>query len=1369
MLQMSTHARWLPLLPARLSLAGVLCLCSLPGVTRGDASTDDESPLAHSAMPSQERELRQRLQRVSVGIAAGDTDESIELLRDVLENGGLTFVDVSWLEPGSGHTMERFAGAQRTAERLLLRLSPDSQRRYRQLVEPLATAALETAVRLTDVSRLREVIVRFPQTRAGLRALQTLATRFLDRGEWRAAEVAYIRIVRHSLLPTGQREAALGRIRIARQHSIAGQRRSPVDSPDHRLSARLFPAPEMPIWNRESESGRKTALVVRDAFVVHDEQSIPLLPRARPVVSGDVVFHRTLSGLTALNIESGQTLWNATLPGSAEAAPLTMNPSLQNLVSRSLSKQLQLDTVQSRFVVDADLLVTAEPLGHGRRPQLAPRGPFGGAAASPAHNGIVARYRKDGSTAWAFAASDLVTLQGTTFFTGPPTIVDDAAIGLVQVAETLHLYALSRDTGKLRWTLPIAEAPRRTVADIDWHAIACPVIEVNGTLVCPTAAGLVLGIDLVTRTRLWAIRFPRADVPPVIDRLPAVTTTPRRHWWLGWREVEYTVPDHSDTLDASDAPLVLAGPDSDALLAIRPSDGSILWRRHVESPLYVAEAASSGMVVVVERHAVTGLNPTTGKTVWRTPISEPVGRGCRVNLQIADGQPVEAHHVIPVRDGGFVGVRLSDGVVQKSARGQHALVGPLEFSHGRFVTQQLTGISAWPVAASSSKVASPAAEPGDDVFERLNSIHAAAREAAAAGQLERAFQLYADVLNLNPSSDVTAPATGPALLVRHDRLVQGELLDLIDAAEVPLQQKLRSQFDLWVQKAASSADPFAVQRFVGRWRGIPWAGELAVRDEARIGLDFARSQLDLLRLVEQQQPQASITAGHRLAEMYEARSYTRDAAALRSRIDADAAASPESSIWPTRTPTVSEQSERQADVGYRTIPVECPPGTLFERLNVNVSDDPRGMRLRFSGDGNSGYWQLSLPRSNSPFRGFPMLAKGWGVGHFLVLRIGAELFGITPFDSSGEPRARILWSRSLAEHQRLSSLQFDPSRPGFSINDLTLLDEFDRPIGRVGPVTAGTLCYQSGGKLICLETANGRRVWERNELPRDNLCTGDGRSIWLIQPDSGEASVIRALDGRQMDSFQLSSVLPFSGEILAAQGNLLTVGVPAEATASLNYRRVAVVDLEQRAVRWSTDPASSTESNDDKDRQDSFFAISSRRLGRLTHNGTLHFIDVPTGETISRNPVQRPSALRTAFCVTDAGSHVIALTETAELSFQQPRSVYRNPPLTGTLLALDSHTGKLLWQRQLDGVRLALDQPRNAPFLVLSYERKRAGADAGFHSILQVLDRRTGVDLRTHRSGETEERFVIEPNAAQNRASIRFARRSIRLDFAPSK
>lgn len=1320
-----------------------------------------DSPFAHSAIPLQKRETRQKLVRAAAAIEADKLAEAVELLRDVLSSRELGFVDLAAITPGEIKSeARRFVGVSFAVQQLLARLSPNGLRQFRQQVDPPAEHAIQAAVQNGQASMLRDVMLRFPGTGAGLTALERLAAQHLDHGQWREAEVAWLRVADHPLLPSERIAGVRERAEVARRRSAAGVSRDAIRSP------RLFPSVDAPVWQHASTAGRSTVRLVEDAFQVHASQAIARLPRARPEISGNLVIYREPNALSAVSLQTGQVVWSSSATGDNKPAPMAINPALQHLVSRSLAKQFQLDSVQSRFVVHGDLVFTAEWSRSGQRTQLKDSGlGFGQDATSPARNGIVARNKSDGTVAWTLSAGDLPGQPENAFFPGPPTVVGQQVVGQVQVGESVRLYSADRRTGAVGWVLPVAETGGISVADADRTVTACPVIEADGTLICPTAAGLVVGIDLLTRTPAWAIRYPRSDLPPKISRLPAVVAPARRHWWAGWREIEHVTgvdPESGGSI------VVLVGTDSDSIHAVDADSGAIRWQRVVSNPLYLAGTTEFGTVISVERHAVAAFSIGSGEEIWRTPLHEPLGRGSLIDLS---GPELKAdpHLVTPVRGNRFAAVRLSDGAVQLSDVGLIDFAGAMTFGNGRFVTQQTGGVSAWEPAAEA--VTRPTVDPllANGVESPLIKLHVAARNATRAGDFMKALKLYGDVLNGNPSSDVTAVSIGPARRVRHDRLIQGEVLDLISSADAEVRAELRQQFDVWAQQAADSADPFAIQRFVERWRGIPWVNSLAMRDEARIGFSFARSQLELLRLIDANvdgnanvEPDAN-AAARRLAGMYESRRYTRDAEAIRRMAGLEGDDARNSSPWPDRQPTSSEQTERQADVGYRIIPVKCEPGTLFQRLNVAISDDTNGMRIRFFGDGNSGYWQISLSRGNGAFRGFPMLARGWGIGHLVVLRVGAELFGITPYDASGEPRARILWTRSLIDFQRLGSLQFDASTPGFSINDLTFLDGFDRPIGRVGPVSADALCYQTGGRLICLDTATGRRLWERAELPRNRIVTGDSSSIWLIDRDTGHVQVVRTIDGRQTGEFELWDIAPFAGTILKTHGSIIVLGEHPNDEPSMRYRRVAVLDLSERETLWTANrPANGGDA-------DAYFSVGSNWLGRLSHNGSLSVLDVLTGRVVSEFGIARPSGLRTAFCVSDVESHVIALTSTDELSFQQPRNVYRNPPLTGTLLAIDSRNGTLKWQRRLEGVRLALDQPKNAPLLVLSYEKKRAGENTGFDSILQVLDRRTGEDLRIRRGGASEDRFFIEPNSPQNRVSIRFSRRSIRFDYSAAR
>lgn len=1315
------------------------------------AAEQSESPFSHSATPLQVRETRQQLGLAATAIEDGRASDAIELLRELSQSQNGAFVETIAIDGArSSAESEHFIGVSSAVRELLDRLKPDELRRYREQVEPLAQSALTAALRNGAAADLRTLSLRFPQTRAERAALESLSAQLLDHGRFREAEVALSRVAQHSLLPADRGNELRTRAQLVR-------RLAPTPGPGlENRSDRLFPEIDTPLWQRPSAAGTSTIRLVRDAFEVHSSQAIPRIPRAQPQIAGDLVIYREPQGLSAVDLQSGQVAWTAQGGDVRESAPLAINPALQHLVSRSLAKQLQLDSVQARFEIDDDLIFTAEWTRPETRTEFgAPGMRFDQDATSPARNGVAARRTSDGTIAWTLSTTDLPGSPDAAFFPGPPTVVDEQVIGQVRVGDSLQLYAVDRSSGNVVWTLPFAEAKGLATTNADHTAIACPVIEADGVLVCPTGAGLIVGIDLLTRTPAWAIRYPRTDLPPRIKRLPTIVSPARWHWWSGWREISHAISTEPQTGRKT---LLLAGPDSDLLMAIDPLTGAIHWEKEIANPLELAGVAAESLICV-ERHAVTALSIHDGSARWRTPIHEPTGRGARLQLTTSDTTDVaqiDEHLVLPVRGGRFCAIRLSDGAVQLSDAGLSNFVGSVAVSDGRFVTQQVSGVTAWEGIEThpQGRPISPTPIGGNE--SPVAALHTRAREAVRRGRLVEAFQLYADALKQNPSAEVSAASIGPRRRIRHDRLIQGEVLDLIGLADAETRKQLRNQFDAWAREASDSADPFAIQRFVERWRGLPWSHELALKDESRIGFSFARSQLELLRLTSIDDDDVGTRAADRLASLYESRRYSRDAAAIRRAAGNDADRQPDESPWPKRPPTVSEQSERDADVGYRIVPVEAPQGSLFQRLNVAVSDDPNAMRVRFFGDGNSGYWQISLGRNNGPFRGFPMFAHGWGVGHFLILRVGAELFGITPYDSSGEPRARILWTRSLVSYQRFGSLQFDPSIPGFSINDLTILDGFDRPIGRVGPVTADSVCYQTGGSLVCLDTATGRRLWTRSELPGNRLVTGDARSIWLINPETGDVAVIRTLDSQKTDEFLLWENLPFSGTILHTHGNLVLLGQRVSREVSLNYDRVAVFDLAARRLSWISEPGG----------EQAYFSVGTKWIGQLSLDGQVRLLDAVSGAQVSQFEVERPAGLRTAFCTSDSDSHVIALTETAEVSFQQPRNVYRNPPLTGTLFAVDSYDGSLKWQRRLNSVRFAIDQPVNVPVLVLNYERKRAGENTGFDSMLQIIDRRTGADLRTRRGGTNEERFFIEPSLEQNRVSVRFKRRSIRLDYS---
>lgn len=660
------------------------------------------------------------------------------------------------------------------------------------------------------------------------------------------------------------------------------------------------------------------------------------------------------------------------------------------------------------------------------------------------------------------------------------------------------------------------------------------------------------------------------------------------------------------------------------------------------------------------------------------------------------------------------------------------------------------------------------------IGDLISARHLAARAATEAGDPITALNFYSKLQSLNPSGEPRFLKPEPLRSVRHDRLIQGEVIDLLRNNDESTIRQLTQNFHELAEQAASSRDPFALQRFTRSWHGLPFTARYLLDDRSQIGLRFSQKLLAMLALEDSHDQTISLDASHRLIDLYESRSYNRDASAIRRRLiktgesrrDSEPKSSPNGSLWNTGTVTVSEHPEQNLDTTFIPVPVKCRPGSLFDRLNVAIN--PRSSRhetvLRFYGDGISGYWQTVLQTATSPLKSVGRLHRGWGIGHFLVLQLGAELFGISPFDGSGEPRVQRLWSIDMTEGNRQEDHQYTPMVPGFKMEQLTMLDAFVRPLVAVGPVRAGYLCFQTRGKLVCLGTSSGQRLWQRYELPRQAICGGDGQHVYLVQPNDDTVTVLRAIDGATVSEYSLSRAAGFRGTNLQISDGRLLTGKPSTDSDShpdrLRVSEIISLDLASATADWSARV----------DREATVFAIGSRWIGILKQSGNLTIISSETGRTITSMVLQRPHQIRGIHVSSDASSHIIAVSATAESSFLNGRradSDPRNPPVTGQLLAIDSLTGGLLWQRSVEGIRFLLDQPKNAPCIVLSYRRSHSTDHNAMNSVLHVLDRRTGEDILNRRSSGTAFDFTIEPHADQNRVSLRMARKSIRLTFSP--
>jgi outer membrane protein assembly factor BamB len=832
--------------------------------------------------------------------------------------------------------------------------------------------------------------------------------------------------------------------------------------------------------------------------------------------------------------------------------------------------------------------------------------------------------------------------------------------------------------------------------------------------------------------------------------------------------------------------------------------------------------------LVVGRHSLTAFNQQTGSVIWERGIPEPAGRGFFIDLppsvkaprettERAETEPV-CFYVFPATDGSTRFVRLWDGRIETG----HAIdagtprtwtlcaAGVVEqtfedlqlLPHPAFGSQNaiewLTGAGGETEAndallksiqSASSEDALrnlvtraglvrtgssndlEASQSDESRFDRPGATHAVAA-IGRAGELNAdsiAFELLAALSERNPNGAVSLRDSGPERVVRYDRWIQGQLADLLASEGSTAAEGLRQRFAAMVESAARSRDPFALARFVERLRDVPGADQAEVRAEGRIGRSFLQNEIALLRLSAGRDSVIADDARRKLARLYRDHSYPRDAAAIEAATTSQTVAGrfvASQSEWNPATPSHTERPDRFEEVRYFPVPVRSSCGTLFDRLNVAVRlVGKTGSSLRFYGDGQAGYWSLDLPASDSALHTWFTLPRGWGVGRLLILRVGTELYGMTPYSDSGEPRAQLRWTLELADGNRLNTHQLTHAVPGFGAEDLAPLDTFDQPMAQIGPVMAGYLCYRDRAQLVCLDPETGQQLWTRSELQPKTRCVGDEQSIWLIDESSDEVTELRATDGSTRGMFRLTQAAgseerdsftdSVRDRLLLAAGSHWLIGLPQSDSPSLAYRRIAVFDVRKRTVLWSVETSETT----------AVFQAGRYWFGLLSEDGQLAIRDVRSGELIAEHKVEHPQRLRSVFCVLDGYSNLLALSSESEAGFQavgEPRFGFRSPLINGQLIAISATDGSLLWQQPVSGERLPLDQPRSLPLITLTSRSAQAGKE---EFVLRIVDRRDGRTLLRRNSSEQFSPFTFDPNAALQRVVLRFPRSVLRFDY----
>ncbi|RIK87676.1 MAG: hypothetical protein DCC67_01780, partial [Planctomycetota bacterium] len=663
------------------------------------------------------------MKRAQDSIRQGEFSQAIAFLDGVLGRPEDLFIELD--------DESRVAGLKETARALLRDLPPAGRAAYEAAFGPVAQRRLAEALEQGDERALDEVAGRYFYTAAGSEAALLAAINEADAGRHLAAALGFqqlldapeavrrfdpqlsIRAAASWLAVGDERRAAA----IIEQLAARGEQSIQIGDRQHRLDASAEPLQ----WLRNTVGQPKAIAAAQEAQwltyrgnAARNGESPGGLPHMRvrwqvrllghpaldklfenlasdlvrsggvaPVAShalaaGDYILTRTPQGLLAVDVRTGKRVWRSEpkqqpellqLMQSGGALDETANPE----PARSFARRLWEDYLYgitssdgSRVYMIRDLPMPAaheyEATPFMAAPQAEP--------ASESNRLSAYDLSTQGKLVWEVDGAAAGELAGA-FFLGAPLPVGESLYVLAEMKGAIHLIALDRASGEFQWQQPLANLEVSVHADPQRRLQAAMPSYEAGMLVCPTNAGVVLGVDLAKRSLAWAFRYEVAGQPPLNFRGrgdEALERIARR--WL----------DGAATIVGQR--VLLTPPDSDYLHAVELSTGKLLWKQQ-RGEMNRLAAVDEDRILLTGPRKARALRLADGKPAWARELALPAGV-----YSSGTGFHSGGRYYLPTTSAEVVAINMADGqVTGRAAARDGVALGNLICYRGAVISQ----------------------------------------------------------------------------------------------------------------------------------------------------------------------------------------------------------------------------------------------------------------------------------------------------------------------------------------------------------------------------------------------------------------------------------------------------------------------------------------------------------------------------------------------------------------------------------------------------------------------------------------------------------------------------------------------------------
>ncbi|MCS6978330.1 MAG: PQQ-binding-like beta-propeller repeat protein [Gemmatales bacterium] len=272
-----------------------------------------------------------------------------------------------------------------------------------------------------------------------------------------------------------------------------------------------------------------------------------------------------------------------------------------------------------------------------------------------------------------------------TFFLGAPLPLGDRLYVLAETNGEIRLLCLDpMNKGAMEWSQPLCAVESRKLAEDPVRRTQAALLAYGeGILVCPTHAGAIIGVDLLTRSLLWAHSYQEMPDNP----MPMTQVIVGGRGFRQYSQQPLTPPAWASSVPIiKDSRVVFTAPDADAVHCLNLRDGTLLWKEQRSGDLYLA-GVYRGKVLLVGRDFCRALDLDTGKEIWRVQTGMPSGRGT-ANATT---------YFLPLKAGEVWAVEIDTGkVLARSRSPRNEVPGNLVFHEGDVVSQSVNRLTVYP-------------------------------------------------------------------------------------------------------------------------------------------------------------------------------------------------------------------------------------------------------------------------------------------------------------------------------------------------------------------------------------------------------------------------------------------------------------------------------------------------------------------------------------------------------------------------------------------------------------------------------------------------------------------------------------------------